>query len=194
MNNPIVLIAAAVTSLTALIIANWDKIKPVLEAIWSKIKSICEAIADKVTSVFNTVKNAVKSAINAVISVINGLINGLNSMIWTLNQFKIDIPSWVPALGGKSFGLNIPYIGNIPMMAQGGILESGSAIVGENAPEILTVNQGRAIVTPLNSERNDMNPITQPPIYITVQSVLDSRVIGESVYKYDNTQTRRFGR
>ena len=194
MNNPIVLIAAAVASLTALIIANWDKIKPVLEAIWSKIKSICEAIADKVTSVFNTVKNAVKSAINAVISVINGLINGLNSMIWTLNQFRIDIPSWVPALGGKSFGLNIPYIGNIPMMAQGGILESGSAIVGENAPEILTVNQGRAIVTPLNSERNDMNPITQPPIYITVQSVLDSRVIGESVYKYDNTQTRRFGR
>lgn len=193
-NNPILLIAAAVTAITALIIANWDKIKPVLEAIWAKIKSICEAIADKVTSIFNTVKNVVKSAINSVISVINGLINGLNTMIWALNQFHIDIPSWVPALGGKSFGINIPYIGNIPMLAQGGVMESGSAIVGELAPELLTVNQGRAIVTPLGNQRNDPALATQPPINITVQSVLDGRIIGETVYNYDNTQTRRFGR
>ena len=192
-NNPILLIAAAVTAITALIIANWDKIKPVLEAIWAKIKSICEAIADKVTSIFNTVKNVVKSAINSVISVINGLINGLNTMIWALNQFHIDIPSWVPALGGRSFGINIPYIGNIPMLAQGGVLESGTALVGENAPELLTVNQGRAIVTPLGNQRND-TITTQPPINITVQSVLDGRIIGETVYNYDNTQTRRFGR
>ena len=193
-NNPILLIASAVAMITALIISNWDKIKPVLDAIWAKIKSICEAIADKVTSIFNTVKNVVKSAINSVISVINGLINGLNTMIWALNQFKINIPNWVPAIGGKSFGINIPYISNIPMLAQGGILESGSAIVGENAPEILTVNQGRAIVTPLNSQRNDPALATQPPINITVQSVLDGRIIGESVYNYDNAQTRRFGR
>lgn len=193
--NPILLIAAAVATVTALIIANWDKIKPVLEAIWNKIKTIAEAIADKVSSVFNTVKNAVKSAINAVISIINGLINGLNNMIWTLNRFQINIPNWVPAIGGKSFGFNIPYIGNIPMMAQGGTLTSGTAIVGENAPEILTVNQGVATVTPLRSQDqpSSMQQVTQP-IQITVQSVLDGRILGETVTTFINNQNRRFGR
>lgn len=194
-NNPILLIAAAVASVTALIIANWDKIKPVLDAIWAKIKSICEAIANKVTSIFNTVKNAVKSAINGVIGIINNLINGLNNLIWGLNQFKINIPSWVPVVGGKQFGINVPYISNIPMLANGGVLEQGSAIVGEYAPEILTVNQGRAIVQPLNSQRGDaLAAAASAPINITVQSVLDGRVIGESVYTYTNNQNRRYGR
>lgn len=194
-NNPILLIAGAVAMITALIIANWDKIKPVLDAIWNKIKTICEAIANKVTSIFNTVKNAVRSAINGVIGIINNLINGLNNLIWGLNQFKINIPSWVPVVGGKQFGINIPYIGNIPMLANGGILEQGSAIVGENAPEILTVNQGRAIVTPLNNQRGEaLAEMNNQPINITVQSILDGRVIGESVYTYQNNQNRRYGR
>ena len=193
-NNPVLLIAAAVTAVVALIIKHWDTIKPVLDAIWAKIKTICEAIADKVTTIFNTVKNAVKSSINGVIGIINNLINGLNTLIWGLNQFKINIPSWVPVVGGKQFGINVPYIGNIPMLAQGGILENGSAIVGENAPEILTVNQGRAIVTPLNDQRNDLSPVNNQPINITIQSVLDGKVIGESVYTYNQNQNRRYGR
>lgn len=190
-NNPILLIAAAVAMITTLIIANWDKIKPVLEAIWQKVKSIAEAIANKVTTVFNTIRDAVRSVINSVISIINGLINGLNSMISVLNRFQINIPSWVPALGGKSFGINIPYIGNIPMLANGGILTEGSAIVGERGAELLTMNQGRAVVQPLTNQ--DVTGTLQP-IYITVQSVLDGRVIGESTTSYTSSQNRRFGK
>ena len=193
-NNPVLLIAAAVATITALIIANWDKIKPVLEAIWEKVKSIAEAIAEKVSTVFETVKNVVRTAINAVISVINGLINGLNNMIWALNQFHINIPNWVPSIGGRSFGINIPYIGNIPYLANGGILESGSAIVGEKGAELLTVNQGRAIVQPLNNQQgNAVAPVNDQPINITVQSVLDGRVIGQSTYKYAKNLNMRYG-
>lgn len=191
MNNPILLIAAAVATITALIIANWDKIKPVLDAIWQKVKSIAEAIANKVTTVFNTIRDAVRSVINSVIIIINGLINGLNSMISVLNRFQINIPSWVPALGGKSFGINIPYIGNIPMLANGGVLTEGSAIVGERGAELLTMNQGRAVVQPLS---NQDGTGTLQPIYITVQSVLDGRVIGESTTSYTSSQNRRFGK
>lgn len=191
MNNPILLIAAAVATITALIIANWDKIKPVLDAIWQKVKSIAEAIANKVTTAFNTIRDAVRSVINSVIIIINGLINGLNSMISVLNRFQINIPSWVPALGGKSFGINIPYIGNIPMLANGGVLTEGSAIVGERGAELLTMNQGRAVVQPLS---NQDGTGTLQPIYITVQSVLDGRVIGESTTSYTSSQNRRFGK
>lgn len=189
MNNPIVLIAGAVTALVALVIANWDKIKPVLEAIWAKIKSICEAIADKVKSIMETIRNVVKSVINGVIGIINGLINGLNSMIGRLNQFQINIPSWVPAVGGKSFGINVPYIGNIPYMANGGVLTQGSAIVGEAGAELLTMDRGRAIVQPLTPALE-----TSAPMNITVQSVLDGRIIGESTTTFSRNQDRRFGR
>ena len=192
-NNPILLIAAAVASITALIIANWDKIKPVLENIWAKVKSICESIADKVSSVFNSIKNVVRTAINAVISVINGLINGLNNMIGTLNRFRINIPNWVPSIGGKSFGINIPYIGNLPYMANGGILTEGSAIVGERGAELLTMNQGRAIVQPLTQGNVNTETAVTPPINITVQSVLDGKVIGESTYHYAKNLNMRYG-
>lgn len=188
MNNPILLIASAVAMITALIIANWDKIKPVLEAIWQKVKSICEAIANKITSIFNTIKNAVKASINAVISILNGLINGINRLISGLNRFQINIPSWVPAIGGKSFGFNVPYIGNIPMLANGGILTEGSAIVGERGAELLTMSQGRAIVQPLTDGG------ALQPINITVQSVLDGRIIGENSISYSSSQNRRYGR
>lgn len=189
MNNPIILIAGAVTALVALVIANWDKIKPVLEAIWAKIKSICEAIADKVKSVMETIRNVVKSVINGVISIVNGLINGINVLIGGLNRLHFDIPKWVPAIGGKSFGINIPYIGNIPMLANGGVLTQGSAIVGERGAELLTMNNGKAIVQPLSPAM-----ASESPINITVQSVLDGRIIGESTTSYTRGQDRRFGR
>lgn len=63
-----------------------------------------------------------------------------------------DVPDWVPVLGGKSLGFNIPTIGKIAYLAKGGILSSGSAIVGEAGPELLTMAGGRAHVMPLNGD------------------------------------------
>lgn len=200
MNNPIILIATAVVALTTLIIANWDKIRPVLEAIWAKIKSIAEAIADKIRTVMNTVHSIVKGVVNAVISVINGLINGINSMVSRLNRISFNIPNWIPVIGGKTWGFNLPYVGNIPYLAKGGVLEEGSAIVGEAGAELLTLNQGRAVVQPLNSSIGNQlagiqNLLTAgQPMTITVQSVLDGQIIGESVYRYNQRQDRRFNR
>ena len=45
----------------------------------------------------------------------------------------------------------IPYIPEIPLLAKGGILEAGSAIVGEAGPELLSLVNGKARVTPLNA-------------------------------------------
>ena len=72
------------------------------------------------------------------------LIDGLNSI-------SIDIPSWVPGIGGKTFGFNIGHIGSIPYLATGGIVRRGSAIVGEAGPELMTVLGNRTIVQPLPS-------------------------------------------
>ena len=62
------------------------------------------------------------------------IIDGANWCIEKLNQ----IP-----------GVNIDTFGSIPFLAKGGTVYSGSAVVGDAGPEILTVSGGKATVTPL---------------------------------------------
>lgn len=40
----------------------------------------------------------------------NQIIEGLNTLIGGLNKLSFDVPDWVPGIGGKSFGINIPLI------------------------------------------------------------------------------------
>lgn len=73
-------------------------------------------------------QNGAKSGINLIISAINGFLglitDGLNWMIQQLNKISIEIPSWIPGLGGKRFGVNIPEMGKIeiPQLAQGAVI------------------------------------------------------------------------
>lgn len=103
------------------------------EQAWSGVQQIFGGIFDGLVWL-------AKSPINAIISLLNAAIDGVNWFIRTLNS----IP-----------GININTIGHIPMLASGGILSSGSAIVGEAGPELLTVAGGRAIVQPLTSATNN---------------------------------------
>ena len=84
---------------------------------WEGVKSIFVGI-------FNTLGALFKTPINAVIALINKTISGINGL-------GLDIPDWVPLLGGKSFSINIP---EIPMLAQGGFT-NGASIAGEAGTE-----------------------------------------------------------
>jgi hypothetical protein len=61
----------------------------------------------------------------------------MNGMIKKLNKFKVNVPDWVPLIGGSKWGLNIPYLAN------GGVINSPTvAMMGEYAgahsnPEIV---------------------------------------------------------
>lgn len=109
-----------------------------------------QGVQDIFKGIFNGLIAIVKAPINAIIGILNGLIGGLNMMIDGLNRIQISIPDWVPVIGGNSFGINIGKIGNIPYLADGGIVRSGSAIVGEAGPELMTVIGGKTIVQPLS--------------------------------------------
>ena len=80
---------------------------------WESVKSIFG-------NAFNALKGLAKAPLNAVISLINSAIGGLNKL-------HVSIPAWVPGVGGKEFGINIP---KIPMLATGGIATQPS-ICGE---------------------------------------------------------------
>ena len=74
------------------------------------------------------------------------------------------------------------------MLANGGVLSQGSAIVGEVGPELLTMAGNKAVVQPLAGAS-----ASAAPVYITVQSVLDGRVIAESTTKYQERAARAHG-
>lgn len=88
---------------------------------WS---SIWQGIRQIFSGAFSGLAALVKIPINAVIALINKAISGINDL-------GIDIPKWVPVLGGKKFALNIP---SIPMLAKGGFT-NGVSIAGEAGRE-----------------------------------------------------------
>ena len=47
---------------------------------------------------------------------LNLIIDGINWVIGGLNKISFSLPSWIPGVGGKSFGISIP---KIPKLAVG---------------------------------------------------------------------------
>lgn len=122
----------------------WDGLKSKVSSIFPSIKNIIvnawNGIKTSTTSIWNGIKNAVKSPINAIIGFLNTLISGISSAIngltGMLNNLNIDIPDWVPGVGGKSLGFNIPKVnaGKIPYLASGAVIRGGDpfmAVLGD---------------------------------------------------------------
>ena len=79
--NPILLIAAAVVAAVAIIIANWDKIQPVLEEVWNKVKEIAEKIVEAVKGAVERVKNAIRAVKDALKNVWDAIVDGVKNAI-----------------------------------------------------------------------------------------------------------------
>lgn len=86
------------------------------------------------------VKNTLKNVVNGIISLINNLLcsvtSGLNKVVGAANSLAFTVPSWVPGIGGKKFGLNLSYLTapSIPYLAQGAVLPANKpflAMVGD---------------------------------------------------------------
>lgn len=127
----------------------------VFEGVWTAIKGILDGVIDIVRGVFTAdwerawngvveifsglfdgIASIFKGVINTIIGLLNGLLGKANGLIDGINL----IP-----------GVDIPHIPTIPLLAKGGIVRSGSAIVGEAGPELMTVLGNRTIVQPLPS-------------------------------------------
>lgn len=143
----------------------WDGIKKVFDGVITFIKGVFsgdwrqawEGVKTIFSGIFDSLAAIAKAPLNLIIGALNGLIDGLNWVIDGINKISFTIPDWVPGIGGKSVGFNLGHIGKIAYLAQGGILEAGSALVGERGPELLTMDNGRAIVQPLTNNTTNQN-------------------------------------
>ena len=118
------------------ITAFYDNMKETLGGWVDGIKTVFQGLITFLTGVFTNdwdmawegVKNIFKGVWNANISLLEGAVNliirGLNWLISQMNKIHFDVPEWVPLVGGKSFGINIPPISEtqIPRLAQGAVI------------------------------------------------------------------------
>lgn len=66
-------------------------------------------------------------------SIFNFIIRGINAVISGINTIKFDVPDWVPGIGGKRLGFNVP---KIPLLAKGAVISQPTqAIIGEAGAE-----------------------------------------------------------
>lgn len=156
------------------------------ERVWEGIKGIFGGIWDGLVAI-------AKAPLNGIIGLLNMAIDGINSLIGGLNKIHIDLPDWLPLVGGKSFGINIPKIPNIPLLAKGGVLTQGSAIVGEAGPELLTVAGNQAIVQPLTTQNTQNTNLGGVNIFVYGSPGQDVNELAEIVSEKISEQTARKG-
>lgn len=115
----------------------FNSVKSTVVSIWNSITSSLtnafNAINNKAKSIFGNMKSFIKGICDSISGFFKGMVNGviraLNGMIGGLNKLKFDVPDWVPGMGGKKFGFNIP---RIPLLAKGGIVDQPTlAMIGE---------------------------------------------------------------
>ena len=126
--------STGITSLKNKLSAGMTAIKTAWLNIWNSLK---KGTADIVGGMWGGIKGAINGMIGGIEALANGVIKGINAIIGTLNNLKIEIPDWVPGLGGKKFQMNIPKMNPIaiPKLAQGGYVKPNTpqlAMIGDN--------------------------------------------------------------
>ena len=107
------ILGGVIDFITGVLTGNWEKA-------WNGIKDIFKGVWDGLVDI-------VKTPINMVIDIINYFIEKIN------NALQFEIPDYVPVVGGKKWGVDIP---TIPKLAKGGIATRETlATIGERGKE-----------------------------------------------------------
>lgn len=122
--NPLGLIVvgiAAVIAILAILYTKFEGVRKVVDNVFGFIKDVVMGSIEVITTYVQTVLGVYKTIFNTIAKLWNN----------TIGKLSFEFPSWVPGLGGKGF--SVP---NIPMLAEGGIVNSPTlAMIGERGPE-----------------------------------------------------------
>ena len=175
-------ILAILFPIPTLIIKNWDKIKDFVGNLIETLKERFNTFKNFILNIWNAIRDGFAKAFEGIIApfkwILNTAIRGLNMLINGLNKVKINVPNWVPVIGGKTFGFSIP---NIPQLAEGGYIRNRPggilANIGEgNEPEIVSpVSKMREIVRQESGGKGVMN------LYLQVNGRTLAEVLGVEI-------------
>ena len=158
----------------------WDGMVGAVRSAGQAFGNVFTAIRDSVSNAFSGLVGIVKAPINGIIGLVNRAIGGLNAL-------KVNIPDWVPGVGGSSFGVNIP---RIPMLADGATVlpRSGGtmAILAEAGRPESVVDTGlmnRALEEGLAGDGGGSGLTVMGPLVQVDEMVVDSDDRVEDVAK-----------
>lgn len=182
----------------------WNDVSTFFSNAWESIKSTAQKISGWLNqNVINPIKSGFKSFVNSLIGFAEGFVNffirGINNIIGAFNKINVNIPDWVPGIGGENFGINISKVSEIklPRLANGAVIppnQQFAAILGDQrsgknieAPAGLIEN----IVSRAVSEAMAAGGKNQP---IQVNVMLDKKVLARAMVREVNDMTRAAGR
>ena len=221
-NLPIVLITAAIAALIAIGIAlykNWDTIKEKAAEFWQGIKDGFEKTKEDAVNSFNAMKDGIATAWENIKSTASRVWESIKSAIVTPIQNAWSTVSGIvdKIKGMFNFSLSFPHIKlphfswtwsdlgliSIPHISvewykkayEQPYMFSSPTVVGNRG---FGDGNGAEMVYGRDNLMRDImdamaNVQSGQPINITVQSVLDGRVIGQSVTRYQRTMARAMG-
>lgn len=199
------LILAGAAGLGTVAAVNWNAIVDWVKDAWEAVKAFWNKyIAPVFTAKFwlDLAKKCGNGLIGGFEAAINGIIGMFEKMInWIvngLNKISFDVPDWVPGIGGKKFGFNIPKAKfdrvSIPRLAQGAVIPPNReflAVLGDQ-------KQGTNIEAPLQTIVDAFNiALAQSGNAgggnTEVVLEIDGREFGRAVVEQGNRENRRIG-
>lgn len=184
-----------------------ENFNTVLDDVGGFFEDLWKGVQDTFQSVSSWFESNVTSPIqNLFTDAMNGVADGINWVIDKLNGVSFDLPDWMPGIGGKSFGINIP---RIPAFAEGGFPQTGQMFIAREAgPEMVGAIRGKTAVanndqivegiaggvSAANAEQNallrEQNALLRALLDKNAGVYLDGRKITENVEKHQRERGR----
>lgn len=203
--SPLTLVIAGVIAFGVLLYKNWDTIKATatdlakrVKTSWENLKTAVGTAVDSVKTKIETLKEKFETLKEKVVGVwetIKGILTGQISLP------KIPLPHFTISPPGWSF--SDLFKGEIPSLGidwykkayDNPVLFTSPTVIGTpSGAKGFGDGNGAEIVMGLNKLRELVgNRETSEPILITTQVVLDGKVVGESVTKYQRNLARARG-
>lgn len=189
---------------------DFESFGDLVSAVWDKLCNMLAPLMENALTLVENIIDDVLTAIEGIFDIFAGLFSGNWDQFWTgvkevfsgvwgsiADLFKAQLNNIIGLANGIIDGINlikingesadIPHIP--PLMAEGGILTSGTAIVGEAGPELVSVSNGQAMVQPL-SQGNELTSLLEtylPYLAAGTQMVMDSGALVGSIAPDMNT-------
>ena len=145
----------------------WSGIVNSLKAVWEGIGTFFSTIFDNLkknvfepfgkwfenmwnglktwfSNLWNGFVDVMKTPLNVMIKAINAVINGMN-------KISFSIPDWVPLIGGKKFGIQIPNLQELAVGTENA--RKGLTLVGEAGPELVNFRGGEQVLNNHNTNK-----------------------------------------
>jgi len=131
-----------------------------------------QGIVEVFSGIFSTIKGICQTVLGGVKAIINDVISGINNI-------NVDIPSWVPLVGGQHYSPNIP-----PMLAKGtDNWQGGPAMIHDAGAEIVDLPTGSRVIPHDKSMKSEYErgkaDAVKAGISLTIAKLADTIVIRE---------------